>query len=261
MSIFNCCLKSKPCINGGTCLPTLSSSMKNRFKCQCPDGYTGLQCEHLIRSCRGYSSGNGIPGKYTVFDANNNTFKVFCHFDRRTSITWTLVQSYSLANNDLFRSSEVLPLSKDSAQNENNPSLLQYRLSKSRMESIQKDSTKWGHTYHHNEVDHVPVFEDYFCVSNTEHNILEDNGKCIKVEYMKIGNYSCTDDCTIYMSPVENIMLFYESVEPKHSICDIKTASNRTCGILYEHSIGLYQSQHLTSPEKRTSQIWFGAES
>ena len=100
---MNCCLTSQPCLNGGTCQPVLPPTSEKRFNCACPDGYQGELCQYLmIKSCRGYVNRSRIPGNYTIIDNQNKTLLVFCDFDKTTSMTWTLVQSYELSKTSYF---------------------------------------------------------------------------------------------------------------------------------------------------------------
>ena len=252
-------MKSNPCHNGGKCLPDLSSNRK-RFTCMCPNGYTGKQCEHSIRSCRGYGNGSRISGKYTVLDGDNNSFVVFCDFDKNSTMTWTLIQSYSIDNNNIF---EKLPLYKDSQQNQNNPSWLQYRLSKSRMESIQQDSTKWRLTcgYQNDGV----VYTDYLRASNSVINILifRNNETCYKLEYINVRGSNC-NNCTALMLQKDWVILHFRSYLNHKYNCEFKLDNPYNCEHSREHNFGWYychSSKHRCSSSwNATTQTWFGID-
>ena len=228
----------------------------------CPNGYTGEQCEHSIRSCRGYSNGSRISGKYTVLDGNNNSFVVFCDFDKNSTMTWTLIQSYSIDSNNLFKK---LPLFVDSQQDQNNPSWLQYRLSKSRMESIQQDSTKWRLTcgYQNDGV----VYTDYLRASNSVINILtfQSNGICVKVEYINVRGSNC-NNCTALMWQEDNVMLHFHSRRNDKENCYFKSVKPYVCTEMsqtkLEQIFGRYvciSSEHrCSSSGNATTQTWFG---
>ena len=197
MDIVKCCKTSNPCLNGGTCLLPSPISEK-RFRCKCADGYKGERCEDMcepgykgqfcnqpIRSCKSYGKRSRVPGKYTVLDVNDKPFKVFCDFDNTSSMTWTLIQSYQLKNNNNMK---WLPLSKDFPRNENSPSWSYYRLSQSRMKSIQADSTKWRLTCRY-DTDGV-VYTDYVRGLNVETDIIsQNNSACVKTEYINVRGY------------------------------------------------------------------------
>ncbi|CAB3996089.1 Sphingomyelinase phosphodiesterase D [Paramuricea clavata] len=125
------------CQNGGTAI-TISEWDKSRQRCICVPGYTGRYCQHVVKSCRRYSNSR-TSGQYKVFDDNMNLFDVFCDFDSNSTTAWTLVQSYQLQNYHKFMKSFNL----DNPINENTPRWDFYSLSKSRMESIRNDSSKW----------------------------------------------------------------------------------------------------------------------
>ena len=273
-SVINCCTKSNPCLNGGTCLPPLLSSEK-RFRCNCPDnfegdrcehacisGYTGKHCDQKIRSCRGYGNGTRVSGNYTVFDDNNSTFEVFCDFDRNTSMSWTLIQSYTLDNNDVFTKKSLI---YDYPQNQKNPSWSRYRLSKSRMESIQQDSTKWRITCRY-ETDGV-VYTDYLRALNTELNILKFKSKrCAKMEYLDVRGQKCTD-CIAFPRGQDGKMLhiFYNNESPNVLKCDFRLLKgthfeiDRFLGYYFGHYYHVDTHHRCSSSGGATTQIWFGA--
>jgi EGF-like domain/Calcium-binding EGF domain len=39
---------SRPCMNGGQCLSGING---NQYRCQCPAGFTGSQCQQDINEC------------------------------------------------------------------------------------------------------------------------------------------------------------------------------------------------------------------
>ena len=150
---------------------------------KCSPGYTGERCEQPIKSCRGYGNESRVPGNYTLIDGDLRPFQVFCDFDTNSSMTWTLILSYKLKYKIEFIRT---PLSADSPKNQNEPSWSRYRLSKSAMESIQKDSVQWRLTCRY-ETDGV-VYTDYLRALDKEANILTfmGNGECVKMEFINI---------------------------------------------------------------------------
>ena len=224
----------------------------------CNPGYRGPDCDQPIRSCRGYGNGSRISGNYTVLDVNHNTFQVFCDFDKNATITWTLIQSYSLHNNEIFKSSSF---NEDSPHNQNNPSWSRYRLSKSRMESIQQDSTKWRATCRY-ETDGV-LYTDYLRVSKAELDILTNIGaQCVNVEYINVRGQNCTG-CTAYIRQTPSQILHFLS---KNSIdfgqCNFKPFGEQVCKNRYYfgHYYCTNSEHRCSSSSETTTQNWLGAE-
>ena len=272
MSVINCCMTSNPCVNGGTCLPPMPSSRK-RFRCKCPDGYggercevehecvpgyTGENCDQLIRSCRGYRNGYRVSGKYTVFDVDMNPFEVFCDFDRDSFLTWKLVQSYRRDSSKQY--SFIFPLFNDTPVNQNEPSWFKYRLSKSRMESIQQDSTKWRITCRYN-TDGV-VLRDYARGAKTEMNILafNDGSGCVKMEYIDVRGHNCSG-CTANWRQ-EIVTLYFDMFYAKRKDCDFLPSDvPLTCGEDYFGYYDCINIQHrCSSSEEATTQTWLGGD-
>lgn len=258
-AVFHCCKTSNPCHNGGTCLIPSTNSSK-RYRCKCLKGYTGQHCENLIRSCRGYGNGKRIAGSYAVLDANNNPFEVFCDFEGSSNMTWTLIQSYSLENKNIFQS-----LSKDSPQNQNSgPSWLDYRLSKSQMQFIQGDSSKWRVTcaYAPNNVSYT----DYVSGLNAKMDILtfDKSNVCVELEYINIRGQYCTS-CTAAMWQGEYFIVHFDSYRASTSNCDFKPTASEPCDTGNgEDNFGFYScinpKHRCSSSAQATTQTWFGGE-
>ena len=150
-----------PCQNGGSHKPLFPTDFKTlRFKCNCPSGYAGNVCQHIVKSCRGYSSGSRIPGIFKIFDDDMSLFDVFCDFDLNTTNAWTLVQSYNLQQKISFRR---LSFIVDNSVNAISPRWDAYRLPKLRMKSIQDDSSQFCMTCNY-DTDGV-VYRDNFQIA------------------------------------------------------------------------------------------------
>ena len=116
-----------------------------------------------------------------MLDDNMKPFEVFCDFDLNSSMAWTLIQSYQLRNKATF----LKPFFKNDPVNEEIPAWDSYRLSKSRMTSIEEDSSKWRMTCQYDS-DSV-VYTDYVRGNNDKINILTFNGDgCLEVEHINI---------------------------------------------------------------------------
>ena len=224
----NCCITSNPCANGGTCASTNPQHHERRFTCKCPDGYTGKRCEKPITSCRDYKNGDRVPGVYKVLDANMFTYEVFCDFDPSSKTTWTLVQSYERSNRTLLYELQR-PLFEDRPVFEQTPSWSAYRLSKSRMETVQKASRLWRMSCEYDKRNMTGM--DYVQGSNDTMNILSVfKESFFKVERGEIGDRA-DNDCHALFTQAENHALhlqFYNTSLGTKIIGDDSTA-RRPC--------------------------------
>ena len=256
---INCCLTSNPCQNNALCqLSTGTEKIRRRFQCNCPAGYSGDLCQYpVVKSCRGYINGSRVPGKYKVFDGNMNLFEVFCDFDTNSTMAWTLIQSYQLQNNDQFKGHSFR---LDHPVQENTPVWDSYRLSKSRMQSIQEDSSKWRMTCRY-DTDGVS-YTDYVRGSNDKVDILKyDKLSCQKMEFINIRGYRCTS-CTATAAQDNNNMLHFDS-EKSYRHCSFKPLASSSCNSGYgEDNFGYYNCKNpahrCTSSPTSTTQTWFG---
>ena len=140
------CCGTTPCQHDGTCREVCDVNNR-RFQCTCPPGVTGHRCQFPSpRSCKDITvvhqkATNGI---YNIFDEQSISFSDYCDFGSEPGVAWTLIQSHSLQNNDVFKSKAVylhdLPITQDVPEWNN------YRLSMSLMKSIQDVSTHWRAT-------------------------------------------------------------------------------------------------------------------
>ena len=254
---INCCITSNPCYNGGTCLPRDNGQKRRRFYCKCPDGYTGYRCQQPIRSCQGYRDGNRVAGKYKVFDVNMMSYEVHCDFDDNSAMTWTLVQSNQ-------RKEKVKALSYDEPLNQDNFSWNGYRLSKARMESIQKDSTMWRATCQYQAEQGCSDLVRGF---NDKMDILKNMDGCSEVEYINVRGHSCVN-CTVFFRQTNTCTFHFHLSKTLGSNCEF----NQQLMEQYKRDLdyfGCYSKEdapgnhqdtaHCCSKSSTaTTQIWFG---
>ena len=128
MCNVRCKLLKNLCMHGGNYSPVFPTDYTTpRYKCNCVmPGYTGNHRQNVgfFKSYYGYKNGTRVPGKYKVFDNNMKLYQVFCDFDLNPTMTWTLVLSYELQNENNFRQSFLA----DSPVNENTISWDSYRI-------------------------------------------------------------------------------------------------------------------------------------
>ena len=110
---------------------------------------------------------NGI---YNITDQQNISFPVYCDFGSEPGAAWTLIQSHSFQNNDAFKSKAFFHY--DVPINQDAPEWNSYRLSMSRMKSLQDVSTHWRATCNF-PTDGVD-YRDYWRVSLNSLDLLVD---------------------------------------------------------------------------------------
>ena len=226
-----------------------------RFKCHCAPGYAGNLCQNVVRSCRGYNNGDRIPGVYKIFDNNMELFDVYCDFNFNSSLAWTLIQSYQLQNNNMFKTQ---PFTYDFPVDQNTPGWDSYRLSKSRMQFIQEDSGKFRVTCIYN-TDGV-VYRDYFQASFGQINILKQPLQgCLLVEWIDVRGESCKD-CLASVHQYDYTIFHFDSYSEDG--CDFQPPGSKSCLGLGEDNFGFYAcvntAHRCSSSPSATTQIWFG---
>ena len=246
-------MTSNPCYNGGTCLPRDNGQSKRRFACKCPDAYTGNRCQKPIRSCRGYSNGNRVAGKYKILDGDKTLHEVFCDFDTNSSMTWTLIESFQ-------RDQIMESLSFDEPLNQDNHTWNGYRLSKTRMESIQNDSLMWRATCQYQEHSNCSDLVRGF---NDKINILTQKDGCFEVEYINVAGYFCSN-CTVffYQKPSWTFHFYFREKREKENKCyfqpNVSVAQADYFGAYYSDWI---DTGHCCSKSPTTTtQVWFGGQ-
>ena len=167
--------KTNPCLQGGTCEEKCDPTTV-RFNCTCPVDYTGQRCDKIKypRSCKDLATnGAKISGMHFLYDSQNNLFPVYCDFDSEPGYVWTLIQSFSLANNYQFKDYRFgvdHPVNEDSGM----VNWDAYRLSLSRRQSIVDVSTLLRATC--NFPDDGLVYTDYARAKLKGHDLFGDWG-------------------------------------------------------------------------------------
>lgn len=276
-SSINCCLTSNPCYNNATCAPT--EDIRARFKCQCPErftgkqcgecasGYTGQHCQTRITSCRGYANGSRIPGIYDIrpsHDYKNKKLKVFCDFEKDSNISWTLMQSYSLEHSKMYQKPFYTDFPQNVGKLRNNLakiSWFSYRLGKAVMESIQSDSTKWRVTCDFDK-NLTAIKTDFMQGSKADVDIMTFNGfgTCKKVDYVNIRGYHCSN-CTAVLYQT-SVYPFHIDARMSETKCEFTVENTKWCLLGGEDSFGLYNCVHpehrCSATQSSTTNTWLG---
>ena len=226
-----------------------------RYKCICPPGYSGEYCQHgPHKSCRGYVNGSRVSGTYKVLDNNMNPFDVFCHFDSNSTMAWTLVQSYLLRNTSFKELSFLL----DSPVNENEPRWDAYRVSKSRMQSIQDDSNELRMTCKY-DTDGM-VYRDYVQATKSQVDIMiapapSQHFTCVVVDTINVRGHSCSK-CLVFLARLYPYTMHFTFG------CNFSPNGSYFCGGLGEDNFGFYDcinpAHRCSSSPTATTQTWLG---
>ena len=195
---------------------------KRRFVCTCPPGFTGHRCQFPpLRSCKDVmmihkETPNGI---YNVTDQQNTSFPVYCDFGSEPGAAWTLIQSHSLQNNEVFENKPLylydMPINQDA------PEWTNYRLSLPRMNAIRDVSTHWRATCNF-PTDRVD-FRDYWRVSLKSLDLLATAPSsfiCLSSEFMNVHGNECSN-CTVYVAYSTAIALHFDSYHGPSQGCGL----------------------------------------
>ena len=256
----NRCCEENPCSNGGTCTE-LCHHAKQKFNCTCAIGYVGKFCEKKSpTSCKQLQVDAKKPKNstvYTLYDpASKSFYQTFCDLTSENGFVWTLLESFSLANNNHFKGQSFL---KDYPVNQNSFKWNKFRLSKVIIHSTLSHSTHFRATCNFNTDGLVTT--DYLRAKTTDFNfLLPIQDPCVKMEYMNIRGYDCYN-CTakFYQKIDEHIHCDSYNVDP----CQFTSARNDAVKLRGgEDNFGYYgtinPSHRCTSNDNATTQWWFG---
>ena len=254
----NRCCKDNPCLQGGTC-QEICDPATVRYNCTCPANYTGQRCEKIKhpRNCMEVAkNGHNVSGMFDVYDSQKNIFRVYCDLNSEVGYVWTLIQSYSLANNHQFKSSGF---SVDHPVNEEGSTVNwnAYRLSLAHMKSIADVSTHLRATCNF-PADGL-VHTDYARAKLEGHDLFGVwKDKCRTYELINIRNITC-QGCTVGTWQAPNEMWHINSAVSKSAGCQFNGEAGADSS---EQNFGLYNhvssNFRCTSSQSSTTQHWIG---
>ena len=256
----NKCCQDNPCSNGGTCTE-LCHHAKQKFNCTCAIGYVGKFCEKKIpTSCKELQLEAKKPKNstvYTLYDpASKSFYQTFCDLISENGFLWTLLESFSLANNNHFKAQAFF---KDYPVNQNSFKWYKFRLSLPIMRSTLRHTTHFRATCNFNTDGLVTT--DYLRAKTSELNILQlDSYPCVKMEYINIRGYHCYD-CTALVG--QNIKRHLHS-DSSYVVKSCQFTSARDSSVESEDDFGHYCTinplHRCTSGDNATTQWWFGEQ-
>ncbi|XP_065051050.1 uncharacterized protein LOC135680790 [Rhopilema esculentum] len=193
-----------------------------------------------------------INGIYRISDDDGVEFKVYCDFTSEPNSVWTLIESFSLGKNELFKNN---PFKIDFPYLEDSPNWNNYRLSKTRIEKIKSRSTHWRATC---SFDVFGVdYQDYFRFKLSAFDPLccYISKAPIHVELVNVRGYSATEQLVDFWQR-ENEHLHLDSYY------NVNFQQARNGSIYSEDNFGryLYQNEafRCTTNTSSTTQHWIG---
>ena len=228
----NKCCEDNLCSNGGTCNEQCHHA-KQKFNCTCALGYVGRLYEKKSpTSCKQLQLEAKKPKNstvYTLYDPESKSFyQTFCDLTSETGFVWTLLESFSLANNNHFKAQAFM---KDYPVSQNSFKWNKFRQSKVIIHSTLSHSTHFRATCNFNTDGLVTT--DYLRAKTTDLNILQLNSwPCVRMEYINIRGYHCYD-CRAKMSQRIHLHLHTDS---SYEVRPCQFTSARDSSVESEHN-------------------------
>ncbi|XP_065051699.1 uncharacterized protein LOC135681253 [Rhopilema esculentum] len=200
-----------------------------------------------------YAVGARKNGIYAISDETGLIHHVYCDFSSEPNFAWTLVTSFSLENNNQFKSN---PFYNNDPISEHEPNWKKYRLAKSLMQHIASSATHWRATcsYPGHGIDH----RDYVRAKLSKINPLtfSSNGECRTVELINIRGYSATGQLVKFWQRWD---LFF-CTDSSYDSCFVLAKPG---SIPSEDNFGHYgtvnKNFRCTENSASTTQYWIGA--
>ena len=193
---------------------------------------------------------------YRLYDSSGNSFPAYCDFKSEPGFAWTLVMSWANKNRawSAFRST---PFKVNAPVNENSLIWNMYRLSLTRMRSLQAHSTHWRATCRYPT--HGIDFTDYIRGNFKDFNIVDfiGSGQYKKVEFVNIRGHNGVHLTVRFWQVAKSYLLHTDS---SLSGCNFNAKSGSVPG---EDNFGHYRvinpKFRCTAEDLSTTQWWFGA--
>lgn len=194
---------------------------------------------------------------YWLFDPTSNSwYETFCDFTTENGFVWTLIESFSLVNNQNFADKSFY---KDYPVTENDFNWNKFRLSLNRMESIANQSSHVRATCNFN-TDGLN-FTDYLRAKLTDIDVMRKKfNDCRNYEYINVRGYGC-HDCTAVFVQQDMWHAHVDSYHDYGEGCQLK-ASGAIKDPAGEDDFGWYETvnpiHRCSSNNNSTTQWWFG---
>ncbi|KAL9956810.1 hypothetical protein ACROYT_G038349 [Oculina patagonica] len=256
----NKCCEPDPCLQGGVCREICDPKIV-RFNCTCPYDYTGQRCEKPTypRNCKDiWKNGELSSGKYRIYDAQNQSFLVYCDLESESDFFWALIQSFSLENREKFKKHFNIdyPVDEDSLE----VNWASHRLSLSHMQHLAGHSTHLRATCNFNSEGFS--YTDYARADMTSHKLFDSWWRlCKRYEYLNIRGIECYD-CTSQTNNVDSSCWLINSYR---SFIDHGCEFDGRPGMgSSEYNFGNYKNvnpeHRCSSAPSSTTQHWLGVK-
>ena len=259
-SCVNGCCRSKPCLNGGSC-EEKCSDVREPYTCTCSKYYKGKRCEQFypeVKSCQSLKifRPGSHSGVYELVISDNKTVQSYCDFTSEAGKAWTLIESFSLSNKDIYKNK---PFYHDFPRNENNFTWDDFRVSYQALVNIRNNSTHWRVTC---TFPSGLSYADYARSSLNETDLLTfvNQDKCKRYEYVSVRGINCTD-CKGMLVQRDSQHMHTDSSWSGRNGCQWNPGAGAISG---EDNFGFYA---VTNPKHRctvnsssTTQWWLGSQ-
>lgn len=177
----------------------------------------------------------------------NELFSVYCDLQSQPGFVWALIQSFSIANKDIYKDKGF---GTDFPVNDNNnePDWNSYRLSLSHMQALANYSTHLRVTC--NFLPNGLQYKDYARAVLAGHDIFGNwGGGCKSFEYINIHGINCSD-CTAYTRMEFNGGWLVKSFRSKEIGCDFDGSPG---AVDNEYNFGRYHSGRINTNHRCSS--------
>ena len=177
-------------------------------------------------------------------------------------MAWTLVQSFKYTHRMSYIDN---PIYQDKPRNQDSLQWEDYRLSRSRMDDIHKDSnSKWRFTCNFDK-DGL-LHTDYVITTHADIPILSlpnNYEACGKFEFIDIRGNNCTN-CKVLIAQKVNWSFHIDSYHTKEKCLTNTFPDSFRCDGSGEDNFGFYvcvnPKHRCSSTNESTTQVWFGGQ-
>jgi hypothetical protein len=248
-------------MNGGTCVEHCNDPIE-KFTCKCPITHfgkvcqikTGHSCIDVLKNSlvHGILPSNGI---YNIIRIDTNVILTwYCAFVSSNQ-AWTLIESFSLANNDIFTKKVYY---QNYPVNELLPNWDKHRLSLSNMKYIRTNASMFRATCDFPNRNRS-LAPDYLLGYVSDYDPLlavDSKGTCIKLVYMNIKG----DECYNCTAPAFQTKYVHHLHFDFRKECQFQPSNLKRFEDNFGYYVTISPGSICTSTMNSTTQWWLGEE-